>query len=354
MGISSSNNKVAEPTNVNININIKGLQKSINSEKNGSTKLEDSNCFNILGGDLPAPGMPNIQEQNSYSNKTFNINVQAKNGNISIPLNQLINNNLTSPNQNNDNNIKDPYLKKKNENNNNYKKDINPNYKIDENLYQDKETSKGSKYKKEINPFMGNYFNGKEKEEEEGFTKPSNDDNNIGNNFNPENYKYFTKTGNNDDNNIEREKDNYNSPDENKDNNKIRDNISHPLDGDNDNKEENKNDALTKSVLLASFQNLNFMDPNDMLIIKKQATKKYEEGYFPLFVKMDHTITYYYLKQENTLQNLLLAHLNSLKIPYKGENYSFYNKGIKLNPNIPVIDIDSLGILSVLEIKKIE
>ena len=56
-----------------------------------------------------------------------------------------------------------------------------------------------------------------------------------------------------------------------------------------------------------------------MLKLKDKAIQKYNEGYFPLFVKMNHRISFYYLKQDHTLNNLLLAHLNSLKIPYNSE-----------------------------------
>ena len=365
MGISSSKSQRIEPTNININIDLGGLKKfynsanpvncinSIHSVNNGSTGLESSS-FRILDGEPPP--MPFPEGKNSYSDQTYNINIQPNNGNISIPINKIINNNSIqpSPNPNNDNNIKDAYLNKKSENNTNNENDINPNVKIDENLYQKKETSKGSKGKKEINPNIGNFDGGKE---EEVFTKPPIRDNNVGNNFNPDNYKFFTNPGDNVDNNTEKGQQNYKSPnpDGNKDNNTIHDSISHPLDDDNNKEEENKNKDkdLSESVLLASFQNLNFMDPKDRSIIKNMATQKYNEGYFPLFVKMDHGFKFYYLNQESSLKSLLVSHLKSLNIPYCEENYSCYNKGNKLNTNIPVGEIENLPILSIIEIKKI-
>ena len=338
MGSSSSKKEKVEPPppkqqlpqNINIQIDLKGLSELFKSINNGSTRL-DGSSFSIFGGD--AAPMANVQPQNLYSNQTYNMNVPSNSEDINIPISPFKNNNSikSSPNQNDDNT--------------NYGKDINPNVKVDKNLNQNKETSKGSKYKEEINHNIPK-FNGVSGKEEQ-FTKPSNNDNNMGNGFNPSNYQLFTDTGNNNDNNIERQKDNYNSPGANKDNNNIRDN-NHPLDNDDD------NNSLTQSVLLASFQNLNFNDPNSLSIIKQTATQKYNEGYFPLFVKMNHRITYYYLKQESTLKNLLYAHLNSLKLPCSEEKYLFYNKGKKLNPNIPINDIDSLSILSIIEIKEKE
>ena len=334
MGSSSSKKEKIEPPppqkeqKIKIEIDIRGISELFNSVNKGSTRLEGSS-FRLLDGDAAPP-------------QNYEIDAQSKNKHINIPINPFMNNNSikSSQNQNND---------KKNENKTHSGKDINPNVKMDKNLNTKKETSKGSKNKEEINPNMGKFHGVDGKEE---FTKPSNNDNNVGNDFNPSNYQFFTKTGNNNDNNIERQKDNFNSPGDNKDNNEIHDN-NHPLDKDYNNEEENNN-SLAKSVLVASLQNLNFTDPKDMLIIKQTATQKYNEGYFPLFVKMNHRITYYYLKQESTLKNLLYAHLNSLKLHCSEEIYSFYNKGKELNPNIPIIDIDSLPILSIIEIKEKE
>ena len=353
MGSSSIKNKKIEPVQtLNIHINLQGCKELANSQNSDSTGPEAPGVLNV-----GAPPMAISRVQNSNNNIIYNINVQQNNGNISIPIHKLINNNSiqSSPEPNKDNNIKDAYLNKKNENNTNYGKDknINPNVKIDENLFQKKETSKDSKTKKEINPNMG-IFDG-EKEKEEVFKKPSNKDNNEKNDYIPDNYKFFTKTGDNDDNNTKKEKEIYNSPDGNKDNNKIHDSLSYPLDNENYNIKENKtkNDNLAQSVLVASLLDLNIAEPKDMLIIKKSAIEKYNEGYFPLFVKMNHSVSFYYLKQYSNLYSLLLAHLNFGKIPFNGENYEFYNKGNKLNPNIPVVEIENLPILSIIEIKKI-
>ena len=332
MGFSSSKSETIEssyPT-ININLKIEGFNK-IKTSKNISTHPELSNSYSIFGGEAP----PSIgQEQkhiNPQNNQSYNIysNINEEHKNV--------NNNKSmefSTNENIDNNNKDEYLKKRNENNTNFGNDINPNMKIDENLYSKKETSKGSNYKEEINPNMGNSDLKNNK-----LLKPSDKDND---NKYPENYKFFTKTGDNKDNNIEDEKKIINSPEENKDNNEKYD---HPLD--------NSNNDLSKSILLASLQNISIGDPNDLLILKEIAIQKYNEGYYPLFVKMDHKITFYYLKKERTLTNLLIAHLDNSGIPYGNEKYSFYNnKQKKLSPDIPVDDIEDLQILSVVNIKK--
>ena len=357
MGYSSSKPEKPEPSNtqtININLKIEGLD-GILSSKNISTQAERSkNEFSILGEDAPPSIVQQQNQINSQNVQNYNINVNQKNGNISVDINN--NSSLEfSTNQNIDNNNKNDYLKKRNEGVTDFGHDINPNIKIDENLYQKKETSKGSKYKEEINP---NIRNSDLKNKE--FSKPSYKDN-I-NKYNPENHQFFTKTGDNIDNNIEDGKNNINSPGENKDNNEKYDkdekkNIDSPGENkDNNEKYDHPLDIskgdLAQSILLASFQNLNIADHNDMLKLKDKAIQKYNEGYFPLFVKMNHSISFYYLKQDHTLNNLLLAHLNSLKIPYNSEKYSFYKDDHKLNPDIPVIEIDCLPILSVINIKK--
>ena len=348
MGSSSSKKQEPQPQpqpqpQITINIDLGGLKEIINSLNKGSTQIESSNSFSLLDGD--APPNPSFQEQNSYNNQGYNIKIQAKNENMNIPINKFSNNNSIkfTPNQNKDNNIKDLPHNKKNENYSVYGNNINPNIKIDENLYQKKETSKGSKYKEEINPNMVKY-NGRK---EDQFVKPSNHDNNIGNNFYPDNHKFFTSTGND---TIEKEKENFNCPEDNKDNNKIHESMRHPLDNSNIN-EEKDNNYFTQSVLTASFQNLNFTDPNDLLKIKKIATQKYEEGLYSLFVKMDHKISFYYIRQESTLKSLLFAHLNTINIPYYENKYSMYKKGTKLDQNIPINEMD-IPILSVIEIKE--
>lgn len=311
MGSSSSKKEQTQPSipkTININLHIDGLQELL-STKNSSTHFEGNNSFTIFEGDPPPLAGQNQKQMNSYKNQSQNIQEQPKNENVNNSLYYSI-----SQKVNIDNNKTDAYLSKKNENNTKFGNEINPYIKEDENLYSKKETSKGSKYKEEINPNIGK--------------------------FNPEYYNFFTKTGDKDDKNE-------NSPGENKDNN-VHDSKSHPLDI---SKNENE---LSQSILLASLQNLNFTDSNDLLKIKEMAVQKFNEGYFPLFIKMNHKYTFYYLKKENTLESLLIAHLNNCKISYNGKKYSFYNKGKKLNPNIPVIDIEDLPILSPIEIKLIE
>lgn len=317
MGFSNSKTKQIEssiPQTININVRIEGfpeISSSKASTKNVS-EIEGSNSFSIFEGEAP-PSIGNEQNQiNSYNNQHSNIKEQPKKENINDSIDYSISQNI-------DNNKTNAYLSKKNENNTKTGNNINPNNKIDKNLYPKKETSKGSRFKEEINP-------------------------NIGNKNNPENYNLFTKTG--DEN--EDKKNNFNSPGENKnkDNNEIHDSNSHPLD--------NSNNGLSQSVLVASFQNLNFTDPADLLKIKEMAYQKINEGFFPLFIKMDHKYTFYYLKKENTLKRLLMVHLYQNGIPDNGKEYLFYNKGNKLNPNIPVMEIENLPIFSHIEIKIIE
>ena len=336
MGYSSSKPEIIEssnPQNIYVKIEIKGLN-GLSSSKNNSTQAErNNNEFSLFGEDAP----PSIgQEQNKINSQNIQnyIKVQQKNVNISIDLNNNNNSIESSTNQNIDNNNRDEHLKKRNENNTDFGHDINPNIKMDENLYQKKETSKGSKYKEEINPNIRN-SDSKNKE----LPKPLDKD--YLNKYNPENHQFFTKTGDNIDNNIEDGKKSIYSPGENIDNNEK---YVHPLDS--------SNNDLTKSLLLASFQNLNITDPNDLIKLKEKAIQKYNEGYFPLFVKMNHNLSYYYIKKEHTLTNLLLGHLNNFKIPYNNEKYLFYNKNNKLNPDIPIIDIASLSVLAVIDIKK--
>ena len=322
MGLSSPKEEKIQssvPQNIHIYVHLNGLQDNISS-KNVSNEFQVSNGFSIFERDGEGEGEapPSIgQEQkkiNSYNNQPQNIKEQPKNKNINDSLDYSISQQI-----NIDNNRTDTYLNKNNEKYNNNRNNINPNIKIDENLYPKKETSKGSKYKEEINP-------------------------NFGNKLNPENYNFFTKTGNE---KID-EKKNFISPGENKnkDNNVIHESNLHPL--------ENSNNDLSQSALLASFQNLNFSDPKDLLKIKEIANQKFNEGYFPLFLKMNHKYTFYYLKKGHTLNGLLKAHLNNLGVPYCGKNYLFYNKGKQLDPNIPVIEIEDLSIFSPIEIKEIE
>ena len=158
MGYSSSKPEKTEPSNtqtININLKIEGLD-GILSSKNISTQAERSkNEFSILGEDAPPSIVQQQNQINSQNVQNYNINVNQKNGNISVDINN--NSSLEfSTNQNIDNNNKNDYLKKRNEGVTDFGHDINPNIKIDENLYQKKETSKGSKYKEEINPNIRN------------------------------------------------------------------------------------------------------------------------------------------------------------------------------------------------------
>ena len=179
----------------------------------------------------------------------------------------------------------------------------------------------------EYNPFYGkNNLN----IEQKNTNKPNNDNNiesdNNNNNqiYNNENngennpgidnsnqfdiYKYYQKDIN------EKKNDNLNAGETIKNNDN---NVGH-------NNDEDKL-TMSRSVLWASFKDLNISNNNDKQIFIQNLNSKLEEGFFPLYAKIEGNKPYfYYIKQESTLKSLLLAHLLKSGITVSREEYNLY------------------------------
>ena len=180
------------------------------------------------------------------------------------------------------------------------------------------------------------------------FDKPINKDNNSINKnyiYEEDNRKFFTDTGEkvnklpgeNKKNNEEKTFTN----DGNKDNNVINNiNIINEINQNALNYSESDL-SLSQSVMTSSLANLNLKDPKDLSLIKSEVAKKMNEGYFPLFLKIDNNQPkFFYIKQNSTLKSLVRCY-NIMK-NIKNIQYTLYNKfNETLDQNI---EINSLNI----------
>ena len=360
-----------------------------------SQQLGSSNNLNQFENmDSPAAMPINANKINAYDNNpnsglTISINQDGKriyaNNNLSpnINVNEIISNinntnnnyykNKISPGQNIDNNIS-----KSTNKNEEINKDPNIGQYV--NKPQKKETTKTFDSNDDIDMNIGKGIRKKE-EHTKGETTNQNPDNNIGQyngTFTGDNdYSLFPKNNNNIyndnksknnntstagniDNNID------NNIGKNIDNNKISNNSNYSNDfnyrnmvntlknKNASNSEQNYEEGdleLSQSVISHSFGDLKFNDPQDRAKIKEIVSQKYNEGYYSLFIKMDNMKNYFYfIKMEHNLNHLLNAHLKSFGKSPTGENYSFYKNSEKLDPNIPIQDLD-VPILSVITVK---
>ena len=349
--------------------------------------------INFIIGNKPEGDAAPIQgiNNNENSNKN-NINVLIKregnenkiiykndNPNINLEINgNKINASVTSQDQNKDNSIginenKKSLLNPNIEGNNNatYRNNIDNNEKQKNNM--NPKITKGQE--NEYNPFYGKY----NLNNEQINTNKPNNDNNIERDNNNQMDNLSNKPNN--DNNIERDNNNnqLDNNENNKENNSGNDNGNqfdiykyyqkdiNEKNNDNlnfgetvknnDNNVEHNNDedklSMSQSVLWASFIDLNIKNNNDKQIIVQNLTNKLEEGFFPLYAKIDDNKPYfYYIKQESTLKSLLSAHLLKSGITLSGEEYNLYNNGNQLDQNCPINQINDLKIFSVIEIRK--
>ena len=54
---------------------------------------------------------------------------------------------------------------------------------------------------------------------------------------------------------------------------------------------------MSRSVLLSSFQNLDLNSPSDKAQIKESVIKREQEGYLPIFLRLDgEKPNFYYIK----------------------------------------------------------
>ena len=345
----SSNNKISvfDTNSLNQNINI-----TIENSKRGS-KIVINNSNKSL----------KLSENNNINNNNINNN-----------NNNIINNNNSkdiTPDENIDNNLGGDQRKY----NNNLENEKTPNIKnIDPNIEQNKmgnEKKETPKYLESIKNRNMN-FGGKvivnEEDKKQEITNGINYDNNMGGqiqyleennkhlftktgdysnylnknkNINEKKYlnKQFTNTGKNIDNNISASKiSNIEESKciENPENNKN-------FFGNFRNVPYNENDLdLSQSILTNSFSDLNLDDPKDREKFKIEIHKKFDEGYFPIFLKLNNDKPkFFYLKFYSTLKHALKCYYLKYGFHTKfNENITLYNGGNILDQEAQIMNLN--------------
>lgn len=377
-------NHISESTEASqFNQNINNLGKSGNIDAAPPTQANENNN-NPINLSLSI----NQNGQNIYSNhnKSYNENI---NGNINSinKNNNIINNNINDNTNSNNNIINNNIIDNTNSNNNRIQ--ISPGQNIDNNIENTimdsklnkdpnighyvnkpkKETAKTFEPKEDLDINMGKGYQNKVEDTKGGSSKP-NPDNNIGQftgTFTGDNeYSLF-----NSNNKADKSKNNSNltagsNIDNNIDNKNTSNNDSSSQDFNyqqminsfknknsiNDKEEFEENDLeMSRSIIFHSFEGLSFGNAKDLAKIKEIVNKKYSEGYYSLYVKMgDMKPSFYFIKMEHNLDNLLNAHMNLIGKSPTGENYSFYIGDRKLDPKIKIQDLD-IKMFSVINIK---
>ena len=364
MGSSSDKKENVPVANVNIIIN-----PNPNPSLNMNTENIDQKNNNIREGDAAPLSPTNGINQIKGIGAQIHISI-GNNGNFNgissnVPLNNLSNNNINiinntqktsvtgadnnidnniNTNNNIDNNINSVNSINKNMNTNKYN-NIDNNLSVNQNQYSNKNFVEGNttfgnidnnSLSKEDDKKMSlnnptNFGNAdinigkdnriKETSTEEQFTKPSNIDNNA------------SRIGIN---NPERKND--------------KEEEANDIQDDNDNDKDDL--SMSQSVLLSSFQNLNLNSEEDLSKIKKGVIEKANEGYLPIFMRLnDDKPIFYYIKGRSNLKTLLKCHFELKGCTDSGEKYKYYKKGKKLDENIS-IDQLHLEFFSVIDVYK--
>ena len=406
MGSSSSKKKESKDIqNINVIITINNKNDPIPMIFHNSNTNADSNIFE--NSDPSSDPPPPI---NPYDNGGVRVSIKDENGNIIAKNNQnqnyeiIIDNNKIrnstnlSENTQKGGNIdinmgenQEKYL----QNQTSTEGNININY--GGNIYdtKKKETSKDLKTIEDIDVNIGrndlsnkgettNFFNkprnidinsgGNNKYEDgqstNGFTKKGNIDINSGGNNKYEdgqNTNGFTKKGNIDinsgGNNKYEDEQNTNgftkkgNIDINSGDNKIQEestkspytktgNIDINENGINRQINYDCNDlSMSYSVLTLSALNINPLSPD----FKIEISKKINEGYFPLFIRIDRLKPiFFFVKNESTLKPAFYEYLKRFKMENDIEKYTLYNEDKVIDLNIPVknLNIKQLGVIS--------
>ena len=355
---------------INININSNGNNNSNSILNNPSTSASISqNILNNIETSLKEGDAPPIPFSNNpincYENKNISIEINS-NGNNKIICNlkndYIINDNNKkeekSTNQNIDVNIGGDNNQYINSENKEPSPDgnIDPNKGGNEKIFENKEVEKTPQNKGNMNMFFGGKQRFYEEEPNKNvFDKPINKDNNSINKnyiYEEDNRKFFTDTGEkvnklpgeNKKNNEEKSF----THDGNKDNNVINNiNIINEINQKALNYDESDL-SLSQSVMTSSLANLNWKDPKDLALIKSEVAKKMNEGYFPLFLKIDNNQPkFFYIKQNSTLKSLVRCY-NIMK-NIKNIQYTLYNKfneTLEQNIEINSLNIKPFDVLS--------
>ena len=387
MGSSSSKREQSNDIqNINVIITIKNNNELISNNSQNNTTKAVSNIFeNSDPTNDPPPPINFIPPINTYDNPRVRVSIKDENGNIIAKNNQnqnyeiIVNNNKIrnstnlSENTHKGGNIdinmgenQEKYL----QNQTSTEGNININY--GGNIYDNKkkETSKDLKTVEDIDSNIGrnnlsnkgettNFFNkprnidvniGENKSYNEGeatntFNKPRNIDINSGGNNKYEdeqNTNGFTKKGNidinNGDNKIQEES--TKSPYTKTGNIDINENgINRQINYD-------CNDlSMSYSVLTLSALNINPLSPD----FKIEISKKINEGYFPLFIRIDKLKPiFFFVKNESTLKPAFYEYLKRFKRGNDIDKYTLYNedKVIDLNIAVKNLNIKQLGVIS--------
>ena len=341
--VEQNNEQKKEPQTFNININI---NSSNNPSTDASLNQNYLNNISLKEGDAsPIPFSNN--PINSYNNKNNNISINIEQNGAKISINNL-NNNISNKINNNKEEEKssnvniDPNIGEyKNQENKGKSTEgnIDPNKGGQQKKYEIQKPDKTPENKGNINMFSGGNQRVNEKEEttKDVYVKPKKDYN-IDNNI-EENEKIFTNTGNDisylpkekKENTVKNEKKTVTpSPDGNKDN--------------KDNNASHSKDNKIYDVLSVSLTNIN------ATLLKEEVAKKRDEGYFPLFLKIDNNKPkFFFIKFDSTLRCLIKTYKMMMGIDDLKIEYNLYNdKNELLDQDIEInyLNIEPLKVIS--------
>ena len=101
---------------------------------------------------------------------------------------------------------------------------------------------------------------------------------------------------------------------------------------------DNNDLSMSNSCILTySFSNVDLKSEE----FKRVIDKKINEGYFPLFLKLDNRKPrFFFVKNQITLKTVLNNYLILNRISNTGKKYILYNKDKELDQDIPVIDLN--------------
>ena len=276
------------------------------------------------------------------NNDVKNININGNNldnlqSNNIIKNNTKTNTTKTNENSNKDNNLGNGNICNKPETNN---KEDEKNKDNNVGIYKKKEIKKDSETNKEYNPIFGKggQENSEEEKNKQKETNKGNPDINVGGN----NKYVYNDQGKL---TIKEKEDNKNTGTFG---NPELDKIKEKNDFDKgkitnyDNYYYDEDDLeMSQNILMVSLGNLNLQDQNDIQVFVKDVQKKMHEGYFPLYLQIDNDKpSFFYVKQDSNIKPALNLYLRKKGITSKGENYTLYNNGKKIDNNALIGDLN--------------
>ena len=103
--------------------------------------------------------------------------------------------------------------------------------------------------------------------------------------------------------------------------------------------------SMSYNVLTLSALNINPLSPD----FKIELSKKINEGYFPLFIKIDKLKpVFFFVKNESTLKPAFYEYLKRFEMENDIDKYTLYNQDEAIDLDIPVkyLNIKQMGVIS--------